>query len=77
MHDLVVRTLCHELVRIGILVGNAEELIQLGVYRAFYFHGKSYLPGSIIKQYMSAHMKSQVQVILLDLIVTMLEGTCT
>lgn len=41
MHNLVVRILCHELIRIGILVGNADELIRLGVYRAFYFHGKS------------------------------------
>jgi Xaa-Pro dipeptidase len=40
MHNLVVQILCLELVRIGILVGNAEQLIQLGVYRAFYFHGK-------------------------------------
>jgi Xaa-Pro dipeptidase len=39
MHDLVVRTLCHELIKIGVLVGGEKELIQLGVYRAFYFHG--------------------------------------
>lgn len=39
MHDLVVRILCHELVQIGILIGDETELLQLGVYRAFYFHG--------------------------------------
>ncbi|CEP07981.1 hypothetical protein [Parasitella parasitica] len=39
MHDLVVHILCNELVKIGILVGEEEELLQLGVYRAFYFHG--------------------------------------
>lgn len=41
MHNLVVRILCYELVRIGILIGNVDELIQLGIFRAFYFHGKS------------------------------------
>lgn len=40
MHDLVVRILCHELVEIGLLIGDETELLQLGVYRAFYFHGR-------------------------------------
>lgn len=58
MHDLVVRILCHELVKIGILIGDEKELVQLGVYRAFYFHGKyinSYLEGSF-KLVMGAHI---------------------
>jgi hypothetical protein len=41
IHQLVVRILCSELVQIGILIGEPEELIRLGVYRAFYFHGIS------------------------------------
>ncbi|KAG1121275.1 hypothetical protein G6F42_012583 [Rhizopus arrhizus] len=45
MHDLVVRILCHELVQIGILIGDETELLQLGVYRAFYFHGTGHSVG--------------------------------
>ncbi|KAI9253054.1 peptidase M24, structural domain-containing protein [Helicostylum pulchrum] len=45
MHSLVVRTLCHELVQIGLLVGKEEELIKIGVYRAFYFHGTGHSVG--------------------------------
>ncbi|KAI7891395.1 peptidase M24, structural domain-containing protein [Mucor mucedo] len=45
MHNLVVRVLCYELVRIGILVGHAYELMKLGVYRAFYFHGTGHSVG--------------------------------
>lgn len=52
MHSLVVRTLCHELVQIGLLVGKEEELIKIGVYRAFYFHGKASQIYIYIKQYM-------------------------
>ncbi|CAO3653875.1 unnamed protein product [Mucor fragilis] len=45
MHDLVVRILCHELVKLGLLVGDETELLQLGVYRAFYFHGTGHSVG--------------------------------
>ncbi|KAI8056415.1 peptidase M24, structural domain-containing protein [Thamnidium elegans] len=45
MHSLVVQTLCHELVQIGLLVGKEEELIKVGVYRAFYFHGTGHSVG--------------------------------
>lgn len=40
IHQLVVHVLCSELVRVGLLIGETEDLIRLGVYRAFYFHGK-------------------------------------
>ncbi|KAI8636005.1 peptidase M24, structural domain-containing protein [Parasitella parasitica] len=45
MHDLVVHILCHELVKIGVLIGEEEELLQLQVYRAFYFHGTGHSVG--------------------------------
>lgn len=45
MHLLVVQILCTELVRIGILRGDPEELIRLGLYRAFYFHGTGHSVG--------------------------------
>lgn len=41
MQRLAVRVLCNELVKIGILVGNQDELIQRGVPSAFYYHGKN------------------------------------
>jgi Xaa-Pro aminopeptidase len=43
MHNLVVRTLTEELVRIGILIGDVDTLIELEIYRTFYFHGKDIL----------------------------------
>ncbi|KAI8972000.1 peptidase M24, structural domain-containing protein [Mycotypha africana] len=45
MHTLVVKILTQELINIGILVGDAEEIIQLGIYRAFYFHGTGHSIG--------------------------------
>ncbi|KAF1801244.1 peptidase M24, structural domain-containing protein [Mucor lusitanicus] len=39
MQRLAIRVLCHELVKIGILVGDQDELIQRGVPSAFYYHG--------------------------------------
>ncbi|KAI9497466.1 peptidase M24, structural domain-containing protein [Zychaea mexicana] len=46
MHQLVVRILSHELVRIGILVNaDPEELVEMGVIRAFYFHGTGHSVG--------------------------------
>ncbi|KAI8138375.1 peptidase M24, structural domain-containing protein [Fennellomyces sp. T-0311] len=38
MEDLAVQVLCDELLRIGVLVGDREELIRLGIPYAFYFH---------------------------------------
>lgn len=40
MQRLAVGVLCDELVKIGVLVGNRDELIQRGVPSAFYYHGK-------------------------------------
>lgn len=45
MHLLAIEILCTELVRIGILRGDPKELIRLGVYRAFYFHGTGHSVG--------------------------------
>ncbi|KAI9266907.1 peptidase M24, structural domain-containing protein [Phascolomyces articulosus] len=46
MHQLVVRILSHELVRIGILVNaTPDELVELGVLRGFYFHGTGHSVG--------------------------------
>ncbi|KAG0170492.1 hypothetical protein DFQ28_001806 [Apophysomyces sp. BC1034] len=39
MQTLVYKIICQELVRIGILVGPEEELLRLGIPKAFYFHG--------------------------------------
>ncbi|CAO3637253.1 unnamed protein product [Mucor fragilis] len=40
MQRLAIKVLCFELVSIGILVGDQDELIQRGVPSAFYYHGK-------------------------------------
>ncbi|KAI9499427.1 peptidase M24, structural domain-containing protein [Zychaea mexicana] len=45
MEDLAVQVLCNELVRIGILVGDQDELIHLGVPYAFYFHSLGHTVG--------------------------------
>ncbi|KAF7726707.1 hypothetical protein EC973_008481 [Apophysomyces ossiformis] len=45
MHKSVVRILCQELVRIGILVGPEEELLRLHIPAAFYFHGTGHSVG--------------------------------
>ncbi|KAI8327675.1 peptidase M24, structural domain-containing protein [Choanephora cucurbitarum] len=45
MHNIVVQILCSELRLIGILLGDEEELIRQGVYRAFYFHGTGHSVG--------------------------------
>ncbi|CEP10574.1 hypothetical protein [Parasitella parasitica] len=39
MQTLAMEVLCDELIRIGILIGDQEELIQRGVPSAFYYHG--------------------------------------
>ncbi|KAI8641253.1 peptidase M24, structural domain-containing protein [Parasitella parasitica] len=39
MQCLAMRILCDELIKIGILIGDREELIQRGVPSAFYYHG--------------------------------------
>lgn len=41
MQRMAIEILCQELVRIGILIGDQEELIELGVPTAFYYHGKN------------------------------------
>ena len=38
MEELAVHVLCDGLLRLGILVGDRDELIQFGVPYAFYFH---------------------------------------
>ncbi|KAL0095462.1 peptidase M24, structural domain-containing protein [Phycomyces blakesleeanus] len=46
LHNLGVYILCQELIRIGILVGGThEELLHLGLPRAFYFHGTGHSVG--------------------------------
>ncbi|KAI9251863.1 peptidase M24, structural domain-containing protein [Phascolomyces articulosus] len=45
MEDLAIQILCNELVRIGILVGDPEELIHLGIPYAFYFHSLGHSVG--------------------------------
>lgn len=40
MQKLAVNILCQELINIGILLGDQEDLIQHGVPSAFYYHGK-------------------------------------
>ena len=38
MEDLAVQILCNKLTQIGILIGDQDELIRLGIPYAFYFH---------------------------------------
>lgn len=45
MQNLVIRILCQELIRIGILVGDQDEILKLGLTRAFYFHGLGHSVG--------------------------------
>ncbi|KAI9483989.1 MAG: peptidase M24, structural domain-containing protein [Benjaminiella poitrasii] len=45
MHNLVVRMLSRGLIQTGILVGHEDEIIQFGIYRAFYFHGTGHSVG--------------------------------
>lgn len=45
MQNLVIRVLCQELIRIGILVGDQDEILKLGLTRAFYFHGLGHSVG--------------------------------
>jgi Xaa-Pro dipeptidase len=40
MQQLAIEVLCKELVRIGILVGDINLLIEQNVPCAFYYHGK-------------------------------------
>lgn len=40
LEDLALRILCIELIRIGILRGDEDELLEFEVPRAFYYHGK-------------------------------------
>jgi Xaa-Pro dipeptidase len=42
MQRLAIRVLCDELIKIGVLVGDQDELIQRGVPSAFYYHGKNF-----------------------------------
>ncbi|KAH8556764.1 peptidase M24, structural domain-containing protein [Umbelopsis sp. PMI_123] len=45
MQNLVIRILCEELIRIGILIGEQDEILKLGLTRAFYFHGLGHSVG--------------------------------
>ncbi|KAI7900931.1 peptidase M24, structural domain-containing protein [Cokeromyces recurvatus] len=45
MERLAISVLCHELIKIGILVGEEEELIQRRVPSAFYYHGLGHSVG--------------------------------
>jgi Xaa-Pro dipeptidase len=40
MEKLAIRILCQELCRIGILIGDENELLELNIPTTFYFHGK-------------------------------------
>lgn len=52
MQILAMRTLCIELIKIGILKCNdedqLEELIQMGIPSAFYYHGNKNKVRSIV-----------------------------
>ncbi|ORX52406.1 Creatinase/aminopeptidase [Hesseltinella vesiculosa] len=45
MEFLAKRVLCEELIRIGILQGDVDELMYLGVVHAFYFHSLGHSVG--------------------------------
>ncbi|CAO3581283.1 unnamed protein product [Absidia cylindrospora] len=45
MEKLAIRILCQELCRIGILVGDEEELLELNIPTTFYFHGLGHSVG--------------------------------
>ncbi|KAI7858853.1 peptidase M24, structural domain-containing protein [Circinella umbellata] len=45
MEDLAVQILCNKLTQIGILIGDQDELIRLGIPYAFYFHSLGHSVG--------------------------------
>ncbi|KAI8331905.1 peptidase M24, structural domain-containing protein [Chlamydoabsidia padenii] len=45
MEQLAIRILCQELCRIGILIGDEEELLELKIPTTFYFHGLGHSVG--------------------------------
>jgi Xaa-Pro aminopeptidase len=45
LHDVAARVLSEGMVRIGLLPGPVEDVIEFGWYREFYFHGTSHWLG--------------------------------
>ncbi|CEG79726.1 hypothetical protein RMATCC62417_14156 [Rhizopus microsporus] len=45
MSHLAIRVLCEGLLNIGVLKGDLDQLIQIGAYKAFYFHGLGHSVG--------------------------------